>query len=343
MLGSADALVVSRAEENALAVQQEQMTLRVQRGLASQVDQDEVISRLMQARAQAQAAASTLTQSFATLERRVSGKVTALLPLGGPIPMPPPEPIDVEAWVEAARERNPEVVALVNAAGEAWATFEAQGAALSPRIDFTYTQSRNETGGSVYGGGSLTADQTWLLRLTVPLFNADGGGYPARAAHARARAARYRTDDQRLEVEERVRTAYEEILGNSSRANDVARAAAAQERVVQAKRERYTAGLVRITEVLDSERDLFQVRRTLLASRYNYLLNLIQLKRLAGDISEGDAAVIDAILLRNGPVVTRAGADGLSSPAPAASTGRPGTGQLSATSNPSATPASILR
>jgi outer membrane protein len=139
----------------------------------------------------------------------------------------------------------------------------------------------------------------------VPLFNADGAGYPVFASRARARAAQYRTDDARLDIEERVRTSYEETLANISRASTIARGADAQQRVWQSKREKYAAGLIRISEVLESEKDLYQVQRTLLAARYNYLLNLMQLKRLAGDISEADAAFIDAALQRNGPAVTR--------------------------------------
>lgn len=309
-LGSADALAVSQSEAQSLVNQHDQMALRVQRGLASAADLDEVTSRLMQSRAQLTTAQASLREAFLTLDHRVAGHVAAVLPLGGPLPMPPPQPADVNAWVTQARLHNPDIRALDDAAGEAWAVFEQQGAALAPRLDATFTQSRAESGGSVYGGGSLTTDRTLLFRLTIPLFNADGAGYPVFAAHARAQAARYRTEDQALDVEERVRAAYEEILANISRARDVARAAQAQERVWQTKRDRYTAGLIRITEVLEAEKDLYQVRRVLLAARYNYLLNLMQLKRLAGDISEADAAFIDAELQRSGPVVTRTLATG---------------------------------
>jgi outer membrane protein len=305
-LGSADALAVARAEEASLARQYEQVDLRMRRGLSSQSDLDEVTARLMQARAQTQAASASLNEAFATLERRVGGKVSAVLPLAGPIAMPPPSPNNPDAWVDEADSRNPEVLALGSAADEAWATFEAQGAAVLPRLELRLTQNRAETGGSVYGGGSLTTDRTVLLRLTIPLFNGDGNGYPVLTAHARYRAAKYRTQDQKLETEQQVRTAFEEAVGNARREKDLVRAAEAQARVVESKRQRFASGLLRITDVLDSERDLYQAQRLLLASRYNYLLNLMQLKRLSGDISEADAAFIDADLSRDGRMVARA-------------------------------------
>lgn len=309
-LGSADALGVSRSEEASLARQQEQLGIKVRNGVAAASDLDEVTSRLSQTRAQREGAESSLAQVFISLERRSAGKIVALRPLAGPISMPPPEPADAEEWVRIARLRNPEVQALEGAAGEALATFEAQSAALLPRVDLTYTQNRAQTGGSVYGGGSLITDRTLLFRLTVPLFNADGSGYPAYASHSRYRSARYRTEDQRADVEERTRIAYEETVGNVVREREIAKAVAAQERVLLARRQKFNAGLMRIVDVLEAERDFYQVQRLLLASRYNYLLNLMQLKRLAGDISEADAAFIDASLKNQGATVLRTGLSG---------------------------------
>ena len=304
-LGSADALALSRAEQASLEKQNEMMEVRIGRGLANQGDADELTARLMQARAQTQAASATVLESFATLEHRAAVPVDALLPLAGPIAMPPPMPASVQEWVDTARGRNPEVIALGKAANEAFATFEAQGGAAQPRVELRFTQNRNESGGSVYGGGDLTADRTLLLRVTVPLFNGDGNGYPAVAAHARYQAAKYRIEDQRREVTDRVHTAYEEVVGNAAREKNLVHAAAAQARVVESRQQKFGLGLMRVTDVLDADRDLMQVRRQLLASRYNYLLNLMQLKRLAGDISDADVAFIDADLAHGGGVVRR--------------------------------------
>ena len=314
-LGSADALALSKAEQASLDKQNEMMEVRIARGLANQSDADELTARLMQARAQTQAASATVLESFATLEHRAAAPVDAVLPLAGPIAMPPPMPASVQDWVDTARGRNPEVIALSDAANEAFATFEAQGAAALPRVELRFTQHRTEAGGSGYGGGDLPSDRTLLLRVTVPLFNGDGNGYPAVAAHARYQAAKYRIEDQRREVTDRVHTAYEEVVGNAVREKDLVRAAVVQARVVESRQQKYGLGLMRIIDVLDAQRDLAQIRRQLLASRYNYLLNLMQLKRLAGDISDADVAFIDADLAHDGSVVRRPSATVSTTPA----------------------------
>ncbi len=295
-LGSFDGYDVALAETAALSRHKEELDLRVARGLSSQADLDEVAARLLSARANAINAAAVLDESFATLERRAGRPVASLLPLAGRISMPKPDPGTPNEWVAQARAQNPDVLAAVYATDEAWANVETQAGAMLPRLEFRFTDSKLNNGGSVYGGGSMYTDRTALFRLSIPLFNGDGQGYPVFAARSRWQASRYRAEDQRQDVEERVRTGFTEVLSNAGRGAQLARAVDAQARVVDSKRERFSAGVARITDVLDAERDFFQYRRQELGSRYNYLLNMVSLKRLAGTISEDDVAFIDTEL-----------------------------------------------
>jgi TolC family type I secretion outer membrane protein len=305
VLAAHDGLLVARAEEDVLRRQWNELRSRAQLGLSAPTDADEVEARLAQAEAQRIAAESTLNANFAALERRAGMRVGALAPLAGRIPMAPPQPVEPQPWVEMALRGNPDVRALDAAMVEARALAEQQAAALLPRFDLRFTQNRADTGGTVYGGGSVIADRVLLFRLTVPLFNPDGAGTPYFAANSRSVAARHRAADARLDIEERVRVAFEEVVSNARREATLVSALTAQQRVTLGKRQRFTAGLLRIREVLDSERDLAQAQRNLLGARYNYLLNLMMLKRLTGDFAEADILYIDGLLDRRAAVVDR--------------------------------------
>jgi len=305
VLGAADGHGLAQAEERTLRRQAQEIGQRARLGLATAADIDEVTARLRTAEAQTLAAAAALNETFASLERRAGQRIDRLAPLGGRFPMPEPAPAQPDAWVEKANAANPEVLAAVGAADEARAQALGAAAAVLPRFDLRFTQARPVTGGSVYGGGSALEDRTLLFRLTVPLFNAEGAGYPAIAARSRHRAALYRVDDQRLEIEERVRSTFEEVVSNARREASLRGAAEAQGRVAAAKRQRLASGVVRLKEVLDAERDAFAAERALLAGRYNYLLNLMGLKRLAGDLSEADILYLDAMLDRRQRAIGR--------------------------------------
>lgn len=304
-LGAADGHTLAAAEELALRRQTQEIEQRARLGLATAADFDEVTARLRAAEAQTQSAAAAVNESFATLERRSGQRVAGIAPLGGRFPMPEPEPASPDAWVAKANLGNPEVLAAVGAAEEARAQALGAAAATLPRVDLRFTQERPVTGGSVYGGGSALEDRTLLFRLSVPLFNAEGAGYPAFAARSRQRAAQYRVDDQRLDVEERVRLTFEEVVANARKEPSLRAAAEAQARVAAAKRQRLASGVLRLKEVLDTERELYTAERNLLATRYNYLLNLMGLKRLSGDLSEADILYLDAMLDRRQRAVGR--------------------------------------
>ena len=49
-------------------------------------------------------------------------------------------------------------------------------------------------------------------------------------------------------------------------------------------------------DVLNAERDLFGARRDHAVARYDYILNVLRLKRSAGTLSEEDLATINAWL-----------------------------------------------
>ena len=309
-LGSGDAVAVARGEEAALRQLSTEIGTKAQRGLSSQADLDEVTARLAAAQAQTTNAISALNEAFATLERRAAGRITAIAPLAAVIPMPMPSPPEPEAWANLAKERSPDVLVQDGMTREARAAAELAGAALLPRMDLRFTNSRLDSGGTLYGGGALTSDRTLLFRLTVPIFNGDGNGYPVLAANARYRQQQYRTDDLRLEAEERARIAFQEVANDARRSRELTQAVEAQTRVVQSRRQRYAAGVMRVVDVLNSERDLYQAQRALLASRYNYLLNMMQLKRLVGDISQADIAFIDSELAKQATPVRRLGYGG---------------------------------
>lgn len=304
-LGSFDGYDVALAELAALGRHHDELDLRVARGLSSQSDLDEVTARLMAARANALNAAAVLDESFTTLERRAGHGVAALYPLARRIVMPMPDPSTAADWVQEARRQNPDVLSAVYATDEAWAVVETQAGAMLPRLEFRFTQSKIDSGGSVYGPGSLNSDRSGLFRLSIPLFNGDGQGYPVLAARQRWRASQYHAEDQRQDIEERVKTGFTEVVSNAARATQLVRAVDAQSRVVESRRQRFTSGLARITDVLDAERDLFQFRRQELGSRYNYLLNMVSLKRLAGTISEDDVTFITAELDQKNRLVRR--------------------------------------
>ena len=57
---------------------------------------------------------------------------------------------------------------------------------------------------------------------------------------------------------------------------------------MEARQEGFRSGKFSSIEVLDTERDLFQIRRDYARARYDYILNSLYLKQAVGTLSEAD-------------------------------------------------------
>ena len=87
------------------------------------------------------------------------------MPLRASIPVPRPTPANSEEWVNAMLQSNPELLAADETVVGAQADYEKLVGNHLPRVELRGTNTRSNTGGSLYGGGSLTDDKLLTLRL----------------------------------------------------------------------------------------------------------------------------------------------------------------------------------
>ncbi len=304
-LAALDSHRLAVAEVRALQERSRDIAARLQRGLGNDSERDEADARLARAQSQQIAAAAAVGEAFAALRRVTGEDVEGLYTLRGGFAMSRPDPGSAEAWVAAAISGNPELKALEETSTEAkYLLGKAIGQNL-PRVDLRYTENYLDSGGSLYGGGARTDERNVSLRLTIPLFNPDGQGYPMFAAKEKYSESQYNVDDRRRTVEEKVRTAYLEVLSNATRDGVLVKGATLQRKLTLSLRERFRAGLGTSTAILDAERDYFRAEREVLSGRYNYLLNMMQLKQLSGLISVGDIGYVNSLLNTSGKPIGR--------------------------------------
>lgn len=269
---------------------------RVARGLANSAELADIQAREDAATAERFAARAAIGKELARLQQLTGQQVQALLPLASNIPMGAPEPASPQAWIKTARDANPELKALAAQVDVANAEFGRMVGESLPRLDLVLSDERLAAGGSLYGGGALTDQQIAELRLTIPLFNANGRGYPEFAGYEKREQARYRREDRELDVESRVRTAFLDVTRDAQSARSLAQAEKNRGIVRKDVENRFHAGVASIGAVIDAERDYVRAQRQLLAAHYNYLIAMMQLKLLAGTIGVDDVRYINTLL-----------------------------------------------
>jgi protease secretion system outer membrane protein len=197
------------------------------------------------------------------------------------------EPVELDAWLDFARERNPSIQAQRLSVEAARSNVSIARAGFQPTVDAVASINHSES--DTTSTLNQEIDQKVLgVQLNVPLYA--GGGVLARARQATASLAREQAlldaqiNDVLLDVRRNwlASASAQSRLGAFESSVD---SALLMERGTQAG---LAAGMAVTADSLDATRLLFVARRDLAKARYEYLSARIALQARAGVLTEQD-------------------------------------------------------
>ncbi|MCC5870099.1 MAG: TolC family protein, partial [Gammaproteobacteria bacterium] len=136
------------------------------------------------------------------------------------------------------------------------------------------------------------------LQVRVPLFSGGETSSRVRESVYRHRAAREAVDRVTRQTEREARDAYMGVISEISRVRALRQAVTSSETALQATETGFDVGTRTTVDVLDARRRLFDAQTSFARSRYDYILNILRLKRSAGILSLQDLEEIDGWLQR---------------------------------------------
>jgi outer membrane protein len=289
----ADAQVKATGEQLALA----------QRGFGSGTnaitDVHEAKSRSDLARAQRIAAQNDLETKLAELEKVVGQPSHVLAALQPEVVIPKPEPDDVKAWTEQARENNPAVLAPYAAVKAAEAEVSKSRAEYSPTLDLTASYGNN------YSSGNTSTPSDYETRakssqvgvqLTIPLYAGGTTNSHVTEAIANKNKAAAELEVARRQSGTDARQAYAAIVNGLAQIDALESAVESSKSAVNGNQIGYKLGIHMNIDVLNAEQQLYTSQRDLLKARYDTLFQGFKLKAAAGVLTESDVLVINGLL-----------------------------------------------
>ncbi len=294
VLAETDTMGFAQAEKQAIARQLEQTRQRFEVGLVAITDVHEAQARFDLASSQEIEAQTRLASS-----REALREITATLPatlsgLTDAVPLVSPEPQSAEAWVDATRNQNFQIIAAQAAADVAAQNIAAQRAGHFPTLDAVMSHGYGSSGGAL--GNRETLDSAIGLQLNVPLYS---GG----AVSSRVREAQYRLVQSKEVLEQQQRTAmrqtrdsYMNVLASISRISALRQATVSSKSALDATQAGAEVGTRTTVDVLNAQRDVYRAQRDLSRARYDYVLNMVRLKQAAGMLSLADLEQINGWL-----------------------------------------------
>ena len=308
VLAAQDTVDAAQATLEAFSRQLEQADKRFEVGLIAITDVQEARA----AHDQAAAAVIQAKRALATaneLLRELTGE--SFDTLAGPIddlPLEAPAPADEEQWVTHALDQNLRVVSARLATDIAKSDVSVARAGHLPSIDIVASRQDQDFDGTQVGRNAVgettprsPGDQNQRqdsigVQVTVPIYSGGATSSRVRQRVYLHRAARERLERTNRETERAARDAYLGVLSEMSRVRASKQALESSRTALQATEAGFEVGTRTTVDVLQSRRQLFDAQTTYSRSRYDYILNVLQLQLATGTLDRADLEKINAFL-----------------------------------------------
>jgi outer membrane protein len=308
VLAAQDTVDAAEATLEAFSRQLEQAEKRFEVGLIAITDVQEARA----AHDQAVAAVILAKRTLATAEellRELTGE--SYDSLASPIedmPLKSPDPENVEQWVSTALEQNLQVISARLATDIAKQDVAVARAGHFPTIDIVASRGDREFDGTQIGRnvvGEVTprepADQglrtdTIGVQVTVPIYSGGGTSSRVRQRVYLHRAARERLERVNRETERATRDAYLGVLSEMSRVKALRQGLESSRTALQATEAGFEVGTRTTVDVLLARRQLFEAQTNYSRSRYDYIIDVLQLQFASGTLERSDLDEINGFL-----------------------------------------------
>jgi outer membrane protein len=290
VLAMTDSLELSERNQAAIGRQLELALERLTVGLGTRTDLFDAEARYESAIADGIQAAKLLDdaeQGLMLLTNSNPGPLRAVHPAAQ---LTSPEPNEPGAWIDAALKYNHRLVAEKHNLAVTQLAAARQQAARLPTLRASLASSFTD---------SEQTDSTrtsFSLNLSVPLLEGGLVRSQIKEAALSLNAARRDYESSRRQVHTETRGAFLAISARLRRIEALAEAVQAGVGALRAKEAGFAAGLSTNIEVLDSQRALFSAERDYLKERYDYVLEILQLEALVGNLDSDDLRRVNAWL-----------------------------------------------
>jgi len=296
-LAAIDTLNLVRAQKAAISEQLAQAKRNFEVGTATITDTHEAQARFDLSSAQEIAAINDLESKQRVLQQ-LTGKVyTELKHLRPDVKLAPPNPANMESWVQLAEKQNYSVQQSEAATEVAAREARRTSAAHRPTLDIVGTYGQNTDNGNLtsFIGRDVNTAQIGV-QLAFPLYQ--GGSLSSKEREAAALSLKSKDDleNARRGAALSARQTYLSVINGIAQVGALEQALVSSQSALDSNRLGYEVGVRINIDVLNAQQQLFSTRRDLAVARYNTITNQLRLKAAAGSLREEDLEDINRAL-----------------------------------------------
>lgn len=298
VLRAIDQLEATRAEERALEKQLEQTEQRFEVGLTAVTEVHEAQAAYDSAAAARLRAEGDLHISYEALEVLTGEPHDRIAPLEEDFPVTMPEPADRHEWVQFALENNYELKAASLNAKASQEAAKSSRAGRLPSLSGNVGYSDTNRDGAEYFGTTVESDTRrqgtrFGVTLEVPIFSGGAQSARQRQASAQHMQAREQFTTAQRNVVQSARSYHLSVETGVSQVKAQQQAIVSSESALEATQSGYEVGTRNLVEVLMAQRAVYDAQRNYANALYDYVIDTIRLREVAGMLSPADVQQID--------------------------------------------------
>lgn len=311
VLRAYDDLETRKAEERAIHRQLEQTKERFDVGLLPITDVHEAQAAYDDAVVNSLESRGALNIAFEQLEVLTGQSHYVLAGLAEKFPAARPDPATSDAWVEFALTNNYQLKVAELSKDASHTSAKAQKYEHLPKLTLSLGYDKRDSEGTQDGVSGLVGNLSSLnnepfdettetssiaLNLNMPLYS--GGllhSQRRQSAHLATQSTENYIATKRNTVQS-ARSQHQLVVTNSARVKARKQSITSAESALEATQAGYEVGTRNIVDVLVAQRTLYQARRNYANARYDYILSMMRLREVAGQLSPEDVYQLNAWL-----------------------------------------------
>lgn len=194
----------------------------------------------------------------------------------------------LDKWLEVATQNNLNIQIQQDTVKFSEQEIERASAGHLPTLDAVASYTNNYANGSATGTGSELKTGVIGLQLQIPLYQGGATSSRVRQSILNKQKAQDDVEIARRQAELETQRAYLNLSTTIALVKAYEQALTSSQSQVDSTKLGYEVGVRTSVDVLNAEQQLYSAKRDLLQARYNYLVNIIQLKAASGVVAEAD-------------------------------------------------------
>ncbi len=301
VLTAIDTLETASAEKKAIAKQLEQSKERFNVGLSAITDVKEQQASYDIAVADEIIAINTLSNSREALRVIINVYPENLEVARKDIPLVVPEPMDINAWQKKAQQTNFTLLSAKYSVDAAQSAYDGSKGGhyptLSLNASYGVTNSEERDTASFFSPENESTDTKVILSLDIPIYSGGSTSSTVRQKLSELNQTKALHEQEKRRTIALARSAYLSLEADIAQVKAREQAVISTQTSLDATLAGYDAGTRTSVDVLLSQRLLYSSQREYSVARYAYIKDSLELKRVAGTLTNNDVSEINKWLV----------------------------------------------